>query len=622
MNKKPFAFKNAIIETQLFRNRCIAAAIIIAIFTLLLVGRLVFLQVKNNKFYSTLSQQNILNMVPIPSSRGLIFDRNGVLIAKNVPTYTLSIINNNKHTIKNTIKALRKIIVISDNEVKRFYHVLRQYHLLQPVPLKYKLSEQEVAKFYVNQYRFPNVSIQTRLMRSYPLGSVMSHVLGYVGRMNLAELRHVDQNNYTTDDDIGKMGIEKYYEKPLHGTIGMQAAEINAAGHIIRVVHETPQKPGKNLYLTIDSKLQSYAQKIMGQESGSIVMLQPNTGEILALVSNPSFDPNLFTSGLSQKEYHQLLSSPSHPLYNRAIRGQFAPGSTVKPFIALQGLQQGIITPESKVFDPGWFKIPGTDHIYHGWKRNGHGWVNLQKAITVSCDAYFYQLAVDMGIRSMDNILHQFGYGQATGIDLPEEVSGLVPTPDWKMGIQGHPWYTGDTVETGIGQGYLLVTPVQLAHAVAMIAERGQGYQPHLLLKSVDATGNTESVAPIENNHAYFNSTNWDEVIEAMESVVDDPHGTAHFFGPHPHYKVAAKTGTAQIYGHQRSEDTIRTNIPKKLRNNHLFIAFAPVSRPQVAIAVVVEHSAMADNIAGKLIRYYIKHSNLPPNTANKDHHD
>jgi penicillin-binding protein 2 len=607
MRNTRFALKNHLKETRLFKSRAIAALLLVLIFSAVLIIRLTYLQFKDYRFYSTLSRHNLLNIIPITPNRGLIYDRYGVLLAKDIPTYTLAVIPKGIKNLHYTIDQLSKIITLTPEQIRQFYKVLHQYRAFQPVPLKFKLSDEEVARFYVDQFRFPGVQIQSRMMRYYPLGNIMSDVLGYVGRINPHELQQVNTDNYSIDDDIGKMGIEKYYEKELHGTMGADEAEIDASGHIVRILKETPPKTGDTLYLTIDSHLQAEAEKALGDESGAIVVIQPQTGAILALVSEPAYDPNPFVSGLRQEDFQNLLNSPLRPLYNRAIRGQFNAASTIKPFFALGGLDDGVVSPKYRVFDPGWFQLPNTQHIFHDWKPEGHGWADVTKAIIVSCDIYFFNLAVNMGINRIDEILHNFGFGEFTGIDMPEEVRGLVPTPKWKMHAHGHAWYTGDTVVLGIGQGFLLVTPLQLAQAVATIANRGQRFKPHLLLKTMHPDNSVVDYTPVGKEPFILqNPKNWDIVIHAMEGVVL-PGGTASSFGSHD-FTVAAKTGTAQVYGRQRDEEHTRTNIPKQLRNNHLFIAFAPVDNPQIAIAVVVEHSALADKMAGEVLRYYFQH--------------
>lgn len=606
MDKKS-ALKTHIQETHLFRKRALIAAGIILLCLFVLIFRLGFLQLSQHQFYSTLSKQNLLNVIPQRPARGLIFDRNGVLLAKNIPTYSLALIPEKTHDIKQTITELQKVISINDEEVKHFYRFRYRYRPFDPIPLKMKLTENEIDRFYVNQYRFPGVIVQARTMRFYPLGETTSDVVGYVGRINRSELQSHAENEYDAADDIGKTGIEKYYEQTLHGQVGAEEAEINATGHIVRLLKRTPAEAGKNLYLTIDSKLQAKAHQVLGEENGSIVVIAPKTGEVLALVSHPSFNPNLFVNGISQKDYQTLINSPDHPLYNRAIHGQFAPGSTLKPFIALSILDSGFVSPDFKVYDPGWFQLPNTRHVYHDWKRTGHGWVNVSQAIEYSCDTYFYNIAAELGIHRLNSMLTQFGFGSKTGIDLPGEASGLVPTPKWKLKQIQRPWYTGDTIESGIGQGFFLVTPIQLAQAVAIIANRGQLVKPHLVLKTIDENYNSHLEPLITNSPTdiHSNSPAWPTLYKAMQLVVDHWRGTAHYFGRKRDYTVAAKTGTAQIYGHTRDEDRSRDNLPKRLRNNHLFIAFAPVDHPQIALSIVVEHSAQADRMARKIFDFY-----------------
>ncbi len=593
-------------ESRLFNRRLVSVTLFVSLFVLILISRLFYLQVIEHHFYSTLSEQNLLNIIPVQPNRGLIYDRNGILIAKNIPTFNLDLIPGRVHNINTTIQELAKIIPISDAEIKDFRRSLKEHRPYQKVPLKLNISESEVARFYINQYRFPGVTIDSRMMRYYPLGKTLADVVGYVGRINAKELGQVDSSNYSATDYIGKVGIEKYYEKALHGQTGSEEVETDASGRIVRVLKRNPPTPGTKLYLTIDSKLQTFAEKALGDDAGAIVAIQPSTGQILALVTKPTFNPNIFVTGFSEKAYQKLIKSKQHPLYNRTIRGLYSPGSTIKPFYALGGLNQNIITPRYTIYDPGYFRLPNTKHIYHDWKHSGHGWVNLSKAITVSCDVYFYNLAVNMGIKRMDHLLKKFGFGQPTGIDLTEELIGIVPSPQWKKAKQGHPWYTGDTIITGIGQGSLLVTPLQLAFATATLAEHGKRFKPTLLLATQTPGSAIIKQAPEPMASVLLKNPNtWNTVISAMEKVVNSPHGTAIGFGRHPNYTVAAKTGTAQVYGHNRNEEFVRTNIPKRLRNNHLFIAFAPVDHPQIAIAVVVEHASLADRITRQVVDYY-----------------
>jgi penicillin-binding protein 2 len=607
--RKRLSIKNHQQETQLFNARSLAAFIFVLCCFVTLFLRISYLQIIHHTKYSTLSRQNLLEILPFEPNRGLIYDRNGILLAKNTAVFTLNIIPAKVNHIDKTILALTKLITLSDTDIKNFHHALFQHRPYESIPLKIKLSEKERAIFYINRYRFPGVNIQTHMLRHYPQGKDISNVIGYVGRLNTKELKQVDPINYSASDYIGKTGIEKFYENLLHGKVGMKEVEINANGHIVRQLKTIPPQAGSNLYLTIDSQLQTYAEKALGDNNGAVVAIQPSTGQILALVTKPNFDPNLFVNGISHRDYEKLSHSPDHPLFNRAIRGQYSPGSTIKPFIAITGLNNDTISTQSTVYDPGWFRLPHTKHIYHDWKHAGHGWVNITKAIMVSCDTFFYQLSVNLGIHAIDTMLSQFGFGHSTQIDMPEELAGLVPNPTWKQRNSGYPWYTGDTILTGIGQGFLLTTPLQLAEGVSIIAEHGAHYQPHLLLATQQTNQTKTFIKTIENPPLILKHPDvWHIVIQAMQGVISNPHGTAIGFGRHPGYSAAAKTGTAQVYGKQRDEERSRMNIPKRLRNNHLFIVFAPVNNPQIALVTVIEHASYADRVARKITDFYLHH--------------
>ncbi len=599
---------------EVFKNRSSLAFIFVIFFMLSLIARLIYLQIFEHKFYSTLSEHNLLNVIPVLPNRGLIYDRNGVLLAKNIPTYTLTITKSHTKHLNDTLDQLAKIMTISPEEVKQFHHIAYQYPPHQPIPLKMKLSEQEVAQFYVNQYRFPGASIQTHMIRYYPLAAATSDILGYVARINQDELNAMENNtstsmpasnaltNYQIDDNIGKSGIEKYYESQLRGKVGAEEAETDARGHIVRILKEIPPTPGHDLYLSIDSGLQNVAINALGDASGSVVVIQPSTGQVLALVTKPNFDPNPFTVGISYASYQALLNSPDHPLYNRAIRGLFSPGSTIKPFFALLALDDGIITPQFQIHDPGFFQLPNVSHVYHDWLKRGHGTVNVSRAIASSCDVFFYTLAQKMGIRYMDKVLNKFGFGELTDIDLAEEKPGLVPTPEWKLKHQKQPWYTGDTIVMGIGQGLLSVTPLQLAQAVSTIASRGKRWTPQLLMKWIDENNHTITHQPIPKPPIILNNpANWDMITQAMEDVVNKPWGTGKRLR-HDSILVAAKTGTEQIYHSSIKEDSSR---PKQLRNNHYIIGFAPADHPEIAWAVMIEHSNTATEVASQVITYY-----------------
>ncbi|OGT65701.1 MAG: penicillin-binding protein 2, partial [Gammaproteobacteria bacterium RIFCSPHIGHO2_12_FULL_45_9] len=475
-----------------FSERALFSFIMAAILCLVLITRLAYLQIQNHQFYHTLSQANILNVLPIAPARGLIYDRNGVLLATNIPSYTLAIIPDKVKSTADAIKTIRHMMPVSEAEIRKFRRIRSQYHRFQPIPLKRKLTEEEVARYYVDRFRLPGIVIEARSTRQYPLGSISAHLTGYVAQINTQELRRVDSGQYDISDDIGKTGVEKQYESVLHGTVGAEEVEIDAAGRIVRTLNTRPPIAGNDLYLSIDSQLETRAIQILealGDESGSIVAINPQNGEILTMVSHPSFDPNLFAVGIDPKTYSELLNSPLHPLYNRALWSQFASGSTIKPFYALNGLDAGIITPDYTISDPGFWRLPNSRHVYHDWVKHGHGLVNVTKAITLSCDTYFYGLAYNTGITRMARLLSIFGFGKPTGVDLPGEKSGILPSPAWKQKAVHQPWYMGDTIEVGIGQGYFNVTPLQLAQAAATLGNRGARFIPHVVAKTVDATG-------------------------------------------------------------------------------------------------------------------------------------
>jgi penicillin-binding protein 2 len=593
-------FQDPYLLKRHFRRRLLGIVIFMVVLILLLLIRLFYLQVAQHKYYTTLSRNNSISLVPIAPTRGLIYDRNGVLLAKNMPVYNLNIVPDETPDIANTIKELQQFIQISPEDVDLFYKELKQKHAYEQVPLKIKLTPTEVAQFAVNRYRFPGVDIKTAMVRYYPFANDLVSVLGYVGRINENDLKNLDTSNYAATNYIGKIGIEKYFETQLHGTVGYQQVETDASGEEVRVLKRTPSVHGQNLYLTIDSQLQEASLQAMKGFRGSVVAIQPATGQVLAMVSTPAYNPNMFVDGISAADYHALQVSKEQPLFNRAIRGQFPFGSTIKIFFALAGLAGGYVDPNATMYDPGYFKIGG--HVFHGEAKNVT--VNLVKAIEVSSDTYFYKLALKMGIDNMDNILEEFGFGQYTHIQMGEELPGLVASPDWKMKTEGKRWYAGDTLNSGIGQGAMLTTPLQLASAAATFAERGQGFQPTLLYKVVNPDGSTYTPTPIAKPPIDIKPNVWETVIKGMVDVVRGPEGTAWRFGK-PSYSVAAKTGTAQVFS-LRGAKYILANVPKHLRDNSMFVAFAPVKNPQIAIAVAIQNSPSAPVVARKVLDFYL----------------
>ncbi|GBE11157.1 stage V sporulation protein D [bacterium BMS3Bbin12] len=592
-------------ENRLTIARATWAVVIIGLLLTLLIGRLVYLQVVLHEHYTTLSKENWVKLLPVPPTRGLIYDRNGVLLAENVPTYNLEITPEQVKDLKAVISGLRKLMPISDADVEAFRRLMAQKPRFESIPLRFHLTPREVARFAVDRWRFPGVEVTARLSRHYPLAPLAVHDIGYVGRIDVADLQRVSAGEYAGTSYIGKTGIERHYESILHGAVGLEQVEANAQGRTLRVLKRDAPHPGDNLYLTLDANLQATAQKAMGDYGGAVVALDPHNGDILAMVSTPVYNPNPFVNGISSKAYRVLHTNPGHPLFDRAIRGLYAPGSTIKPFMALAGLQYGVITPASTVYCPGYYQLPGDSRKYWGWKRGGHGIVDLRKAITQSCDIYFYTLAHELGIERMHAFLSRFGFGEPTGVDLPGEKNGLLPSPEWKRATRHQPWYPGETLINGIGQGFTLVTPLQLAAATATLATHGRRVVPHLLYATRDPATGRLSVVPPRHLPAILLShpSYWKDVITSMTDVVGNIHGTAHAIDRGLRYTVAGKTGTAQLFGTGQGAYRDEATVPRRLRDNALFIGFAPAENPRIVVAVIVEHGGYGGVTAAPIAR-------------------
>jgi len=568
------------------------ALIFVIIFSGILVWRLYILQVVDYSHYQTLSDKNRMQLQSIAPNRGLIFDRNGVVLADNRAQFSVTLVKEQVGNLARTLKLIRSLINISDDNVAQFKERLKQRRRpYEPVVLKSKLSEKEIAILAVNRYRLPGVDVDAELLRYYPFGANMAHALGYVGRINLKELKKVDPVNYSGTHFIGKMGIEKFYEKVLHGTVGYQTVETNAEGRVLRVLDRKNPVSGKDLTLTLDADLQNYIVSLLKGKRGAVVAIAPKTGAILALVSTPSFNPNLFVTGIGHKAYAKLRDSPNMPLFDRAVRGQYAPGSTIKPFLGLAGINDNVVNWKTTIFDPGWYRLANDKRLYRDWKRGGHGIVNLRKAITQSCDTYFYTLAFKMGIDRMSPFLRRFGLGKNTSQDINEARKGILPSRKWKRKAQKLPWFPGDSLNMGIGQGYLLVTPLQLATMTAVLANKGVWHRPHLL-KSISPAGGIiprrfKSDPP---DIILKNPENWNLMFSAMENVMTSVHGTARKSGRNAPYTIAGKTGTAQVVGIKQGERYDAKALKVRYRDNALFIGFAPVEHPAIAIAVIIEN--------------------------------
>ncbi|ABQ54767.1 TPA: penicillin-binding protein 2 [Legionella pneumophila] len=602
------SFKNYRAESQHQRFRLNLLIAILIILSLILILRLAFLQISEFKRYQTLSLKNQMSVIPIAPPRGVILDRNGVLLAENIPVYVLEITPERVKDMKQTLTKLRELIPsITDEDIDSFNKTRLQNRSFVPIPIKLKLSQEEVATFASNQYHFPGVSIKARLMRHYPLGEITAHALGYVGRINIQELKQVDSTNYRATNFIGKAGIEKYYEDILHGKVGYQMVETDVSGRTLRIINKVNPHSGAKLYLSIDARLQEAAYNALKDKRGAVVVINSRNGEVLAMVSSPSFDPNIFVSGVSKADYKVLSNALQRPLFNRAVRGVYPPASTIKPFVGLAGLDKGFITTTTEIYDPGKYKLPTSSHVYRDWKKTGHGVINFKRAITVSCDTFFYQLGNKMGISNIEDMLVKFGLGQLTHVDLHEEANGVIPSARWKRQTKGVSWYPGDTLISAIGQGFMLATPLQMANATASLSQHGQRFRPHLLIKTVNSdTNETEEYKPFEEYPVSLrDEANWDVVIDAMHSVLTSNEGTGYRFGRNPPYPVAGKTGTAQVYSGRQYEKAKYEDIPEHLRDNSLFIAFTPVEKPEIAIAVVVENDTIASTVARKVLDTY-----------------
>ena len=616
------AIKDHFRETQLFTSRAVIALICIIITLLVIIGRMIHLQVIGHEHYTTLSQNNRVSIQPLAPTRGLIFDRNGVILAQNLPTYALEVVPERVIDLEQTVDELANIIDISDEDIERFFERLKHKRRFQPVPLRHRLSDEEVARLAVNQHRYPGIEIAARLTRDYPQASLAAHAVGYVGRINEAELAKIDPSNYAATSHIGKLGVEKAYESLLHGIVGHQRVETNVLGRTLRVLDRTPPIPGKNIVLTLDTELQRTAKEAMGDNNGAVVALDPKNGDVLVMASVGDYDPNLFVNGIDHNTYGALQTSKAKPLFNRALLGQYPPGSTIKPFIGLAGLESGTVTPQTALFCRGWHTLRDDERKYRDWKREGHGFTDLKKSITESCDVYYYDLAQTMGIDLIHDFLAPFGFGHKTGVDIAGEAKGILPSTTWKRRVRGKPWYLGETLIAGIGQGYTLATPLQLARATAILANRGATIQPHLLnylmLSETEQVEFVPSQASITMDN--IKMQNWDVTIDAMENVIYGHKGTAKSLDKGQPYRIAGKTGTAQVFGIKQDEKYVAEDIAKHLRDHALFVAFAPSDNPQIAVAVIVENGgsggAVAAPIAGAVIDQYLGNTDLQPNLA------
>ncbi len=609
-------------ETRLYNARLSVIGVIVVTLIFALILRLAYLQVFAHRHYETLSQANRIKPIPIQPPRGLILDRNGVILAQNYPVYTLEIIPEQVDDMNTLLEELGQIVNLNEADLKNFRKQLRERPRFENLVLRSHLTEEEAARLAVKRTYFSGVELEARLRRHYPLAGLGVHFLGYVGRINEQEQDQIDKAAYRGMEYIGKLGLEASYEKTLLGQVGFEKVETNAHGRSLRILERIAPVAGKNLYLSIDAKLQALAEQTLGKRRGAIIAMEPATGAILAFVSTPTYDPNPFVQGIDPDSYQRLLDDPDKPLINRALNGQYAPGSTIKAFLGLAALEQDGFDPDRPVVCPGWFTLPGSSHQFRDWKKGGHGAMNLHDAVVQSCDVYFYKLAVAMNIDGMKKFLAPFGFGKKTGVDLFNESEGILPSLEWKA-ARKQTWYPGETVITGIGQGSILLTPLQLADAIAALANQGVRMKPQLVSAIVDAKTQarreTEPVVtvqiPLKDRH------NLDIQIQNLTDVVHTNRGTAYGIGHNSPYKIAGKTGTAQVKSVAQGQSYSEKNTLERYRDHALFVSFAPVGDPKVAVSVIVENgghgSSTAAPIARKLMDYLLLgKTSAPPGEA------
>ena len=596
-------------EDAIVRQRLKAAGIIALILAAILLARLYSLQVSQYARYQTLSLDNHIRLQALSPVRGLILDRNGVVLAQNTAVYALKVTPERVPDMDLMLAEVGQIVDLSDREIIAFKQRSSRRPGFKKQVLKTQLNDAEAAKFAVNEYRFPGVTLEAVLHRDYPFAELTAHFLGYVGRISEKDQNRLEEEKYKGISHTGKSGIEKQYEHALVGNTGFEEVEIDAHGRTLRTISREGAKPGDNLRLTIDIELQREARRALGASRGAVVAMDPSSGEVLAMVSNPSFDPNLFVDGIDHATYSALRSLKDKPFLNRALYGRYAPGSTIKPIFAEVVIEEGI-NPEESVFCPGWYMLPGSTRQYRCWKKTGHGRVDLHAAIEQSCDVYFYEMGKRLGIGQMSDVLKKFGLGSQSGVDLPGEPDGLVPSAEWKLATRNEPWYPGEDLITAIGQGFLMTTPLQLARVASILANRGRVVQPRLLMSKNDPlSGEPKDLNTKKNTrNLQINTEAMDRVIRAMTAVMSSPRGTARMSGRRSAYSIAGKTGTAQVIAIAQGEEYDEDSLKEEFRDHALFIAFAPVENPKIAIAVVVENGGSGAGVAAPVARKVLDH--------------
>ena len=607
--------KNREAELNMFRARALIAGLAILLAFAVLVGRMIYLQVVKRDYYHLLAEANRISVVPVVPNRGLILDRNNEVLAANYSAYTLEVTPSQVKNLDAVLDDLARVIEIQPRDRRRFKRLLEESKNFESLPIRNRLTEEEVARFAVNRFRFPGFDIRARLFRNYPQGEVASHAIGYIGRINVADVKRIEANglsaNYKGTEHIGKQGVESSYESELHGSTGSEQVEIDAGGRAVRSLSKSAPIAGNNIRLTLDIKLQKIAEQAFAEQRGSLVAIEPSTGEILALVSKPGFDPNLFVDGIDPQNWDLLNTSLDKPLLNRALRGAYPPGSTLKPFLALGALESGKRTPEQSISDPGYFALPGVAHRWNDDKVGGHGSVNMYKSIVVSCDTYYYQLASETDIDKTAEFLRSLGFGTKTGIDIDGELEGVLPSRQWKetrfakAAADVRKWYLGDSISTGIGQGYNAFTPMQLAHATATIANNGVAVRPHLVRYITDvATGKVKQTEASMANQSTPLKIKPENIALIQAALIGVPkEGTSARAFVNAGYVSAGKTGTAQVFGLKKGEKYNEGRVAERLRDHAWYIAYAPADKPTIALAVMVENGGKGAQAAAPIAR-------------------
>lgn len=611
-------------EKRIFLHRALFSFMGIILLVGILFTNLYNLQVTHFNEYKTRSNDNRIKVIPVAPNRGLIFDRNGIILAENKPVYNLEITPLKTKDLQETVNELTKLMELTEDQVAKFEKDRHRSRRFKATTIKSQLTEEEVARFAVNSHRFSGVEVKAYLKRFYPYGAVLTHMLGYVAKINDKDIKNLAEEdklaNYKATHDIGKLGLEKYYENDLHGTIGYQKVEVNSRGRIIRTLEYLPPIPGKDLVLNVDIKLQIYVTKLIKNKRGAAVVLNPQDSSILAMVSTPSYDPNLFVHGISSKAYNKLLTDPDRPLVNRVTLGIYPPASIVKPAIAVAALSENVITPETTRYDPGYWHIPNsTTRPFRDWLPWGHGAVNVLNSLEESVDTFYYQIAFDMGIDRISKWMRNFGYGEYTGIDIGEESKANMPTREWKRARYNKPWYQGDTIPVGIGQGYWTATPIQLAKVLAVIVNDGIVRPPHLVNEIITDNGVEQIKLTPYPPVTGVKQAYWDIAKEGMFRVNHGKKGTARRSFMTSKYLTAGKSGTAQVFGLAENEKYDANEIDERLRDHALYVAFAPFKDPKVALSIVLENAGGGSSNGAPIARRIFDFLLLPKDEQNKD---